>query len=392
MLESVKRNKDVLIVLALVVFAWVGVVDQYAEQYINGSLVSAGASFGIARLFNATVSVLSTITLNVPIVGSVQIGQLLDPLNDLVEDFSSVMKYAISSLLIQKFLVEILQTLHFKVFLSLSGVMYLATKFVWTSHRVLAYKVFLFAVICKFSIAMVAVASSWVDEAFLDEAVQKEYATLEAFPASPDKLDQALDLSQEIKAQVATELEAEQAKQQLLVQQRQRLTLEESDQLAQIDRVEEALVTAAEGRSGFSGLFEKTTQERALERQRNRLLAQLRRIQGDLDRVERDLDDVEDDMSDLQDRLEGKVSTFASIRDGFSRMTMAAKDKVTGYVDTLNQSIDHFLNLIALFVLKTIIIPLLFLVIMYKVFVRLWGMTPRSAVAKAHQAVKETRE
>ena len=388
MLDALKRNKDVLIVLALVVFAWVGVVDQYAEQYINASLVSAGASFGIARLFNATISVLSTITLNVAIVGSVQIGELLDPLNDLVEDFSSVMKYAISSLLIQKLLVEILQTLHFKVFLSISGVAFLGTRFVFSRYRALAYKVFLFAVICKFSIAMVAVASSWVDEAFIDDAVQQEYAALEAFPASPDRLDEALDLSKEIKVQVARELESEQAKRQTLLLQSQRLMQDETDQLAQIDRVEEALAVASEGRSGFSVLFDKTAEERALERERDHLLTQLRRIQRNLNDVEDDLDHVDDDIAELQDRLKGEVSTFASIRNGFSRITLAAKDKVTGYVATLNQSIDHFLNMMALFVLKTMIIPLLFLVIMYKACVRLWGITPASAVTKAREAIE----
>ena len=385
------KNIDIVLVLALIIFAWIGFIDRYAEAYINSSLLSAGASFGIAKLFNATVSVLSTITLNVPVIGSIQIGELLDPLNDLVEDFSSVMKYAISSLLIQKFLVEILQTINFKIFLTLSGVAFLFTKYAFTNLRLITYKTFLFAVICKFSIAAVAVASSWVDSAFIDDVVQRENATLEAFPTSPDQLDEAIDLTSEIKEQMTVELQTSQTKYQLLEQQQQSLMLDEDDKQNQVDDINLKLAELNKGRSSFSTIFEADTDEqKTLKAQRAVLLSQLERIQDDREESEENLEDLNEDIADLQGRLNEEISTIEAIKSGFTQITMAAKKKVTGFVSSLNQSMDHFLNLIALFVLKTVIIPLVFLVIMYKVFVKLWGMTPQSAVNRFRDEVEVT--
>lgn len=391
MIKLMKQNRDLVLVLLLVALGWVGFIDQYAEEYINNSLVSAGTSFGVAKLFNATVSVLSTITLSVPVVGSIQIGELLDPLNDLVEDFSSVMKYAISSLLIQKFLVEIFQTVHFKVFLLISGIAFVLTKYAFGQYRAITYKVFLFAVMCKFAIAAVALGSSSVDRAFIDEALQKENATLEAFPVSPDQLEETLDLSREINKQIAAELETTQLEQHALQTQLQSLAVDEADKLEQIDEVERQIEAMSQGKSGLISLFEKVSgEEQVLKVRRVHLAHQLRSIQYDIKQVEDEIVTSQATVSDLEDRLENERSTFQAIRDGFNYVTMAAKTKITNFVDTLNQSMDHFLNLIALFVLKTVIIPLVFLIVIYKIFVSLWGVTPVSSVKRLRHAVEQT--
>lgn len=391
MIKVFYKNQDVVWVLLLTVFAWVGIVDQYAEEYINASLVSAGTSFGVAKLFNATVSVLSTITLNIPVVGSIQIGELLDPLNDLVEDFSSVMKYAISSLLIQKFLVEILQTVHFKVFLLISGIAFVLTKYTLREYRSVAYKVFLFAVICKFSIAAVALGSSWVDKAFIDQVVQQENSVLESFPVSPDQLDETLDLSSEIKQQISTEIEAVEIEQQIMQTQLQALQRDAEDTQKKIADVDARVAELSDGKSGFASLFEKASEEKqSLREQRIVLRHQLKSIQYDMEETQDEIAESKETVSDLRDRLQGERSTFQSIRDGFNQVTVAAKDKITGFVSTLNQSMDHFLNLIALFVLKTVIIPLVFLVVIYKVFVRLWSGTPNTSVQCFRESIQQT--
>jgi len=193
MMNFVKSNSDILTVMFLILICWFGFIDQYAEEYINDSIATSLVSFGIAKAFNATVSVLSTITLQAPFIGSIQIGELLDPLNDLVEDFSTIMKYSISSLLIQKFIVEILQTIHFKIFLTLAGLAFIATKYIFRESRILSYKVFVFALTCKFSIALVAIATSFVSSTFLNETIEKENNTLNSFPIASSHLNQSHD-------------------------------------------------------------------------------------------------------------------------------------------------------------------------------------------------------
>jgi len=382
MQQWITRWRALLFVSVVIVLAWVGVVDSYAEDYINASLVTSSVSFGLARLFNATVSVLSTVTLNVPIVGSIQIGEMLDPLNDLVEDFSSIMKYAISSLLIQKFLVEIFQTLYFKVFISVSGVLYLVCYYFSLSGLVVIYRVFLFACLCKFSIALVALASGWVDSAFVEPRIAQNNLALEAFPVSPDQLDQSLDLTAELKAQAALDLQEEKQKHDALLVQMSLLR----EALAELNKekamLNEQKAKLMEEEGTFNSLFNRSDALKAIQTELDQV--------NDKVRVQRlslaDLSDQEqesvDDMASLTERMNGKMSTFESLTSGFSRVTMAAKSKILGYVDSLNASMDKFLNLMALFLLKTLVMPLLFLWGIYKAFVKVWEMTPRQALEK----------
>ncbi|KZN13992.1 hypothetical protein [Marinomonas sp. TW1] len=376
------RWRALLLVSVVIVLAWVGVVDSYAEDYINASLVTSSVSFGLARLFNATVSVLSTVTLNVPIVGSIQIGEMLDPLNDLVEDFSTIMKYAISSLLIQKFLVEIFQTLYFKVFISVSGVLYLVCYYFSLSGLVFIYRVFLFACLCKFSIALVALASSWVDSAFVEPRIEQNNLALEGFPVAPDQLDQSLDLTAELKAQAALDLQRERQKQEALLEQMSLLR----KALSRLDEEKAALSeqksTLATEEGTFNSLFNRSAELKAVQSKLDQLNDEIRRqrirLTGLLDQER----DVANEMISLTERMNNSMSTFESLTTGFSRVTMAAKNKILGYVDSLNASMDMFLNLMALFLLKTLVMPLLFLWGIYKAFVRVWEMTPRQALEK----------
>ena len=52
-------------------------------------------------------------------VASFGLGEALDPLNDLVEQYSTLMKYAIASLLVQKLLLTITSNIVFKLLLRL---------------------------------------------------------------------------------------------------------------------------------------------------------------------------------------------------------------------------------------------------------------------------------
>lgn len=356
----------------IVALAWFGFLDRYAEHYINGSLATSTVSFGIARLFNATVSVLSSITLNVPVVGSVQIGELLDPLNDLVEDFSTVMKYAISSLLIQKFLVEISQTLHFKIFLTLTAVAYFFSGRYWPNRRQLAYRAFVLACACKFSIVLVALASSWVDAAFVEDKIEQANNSLEAFPIRAQELDQLLDLNVEIREQVERDIVVHENNKVSLLNEKLLLLEKISPLKKQLASVEQQLAAENEKEGLINSLVNKNEQQLALKtqaRELNKSLAQLNSQIANLDRL---VQNIDVDILRLERRLNSDVGTFESLMGGFDHVTEAAKSKITRYVDTLNNSIETFLNLMALFVLKTIVLPLLFLLVLYLSFKKLW--------------------
>jgi len=98
-------------------------VDTRSIAYVDQSLKNAGAAFLLARGFNAVVSVFqeSEVQLEPGGVGvSLALGQALDPVNDLVERFSWVMLASLTSLGIQRFLIEITPLVSIQILLSLA--------------------------------------------------------------------------------------------------------------------------------------------------------------------------------------------------------------------------------------------------------------------------------
>ena len=124
LLKGRGRAVVMVVVLLLMLVSWLGVIDRASTDYIDSSLVQASVAFGAAKLLNALISMLQSAEVEVSMVvfsGSLGLGEMLDPFNDLVEDFSSLMKLSIGSLLVQKVLLGIVSDVFFKVVLTLSG-------------------------------------------------------------------------------------------------------------------------------------------------------------------------------------------------------------------------------------------------------------------------------
>ncbi|WP_191603211.1 coiled-coil domain-containing protein [Marinomonas algicola] len=376
-----KSNRDTLIVMFLVSICWIGFIDQYAEAYINRSIATSLLSFGTAKAFNATVSVLSTITLQVPLIGSIQIGELLDPLNDLVEDFSTIMKYSISSLLIQKFIVEILQTIHFKLFLTGAALAFMVTKFYFKASRVLTYKVFIIALACKFSIALVAVASSFVDSAFINEHIEQENHILDAFPVSTSQLNQQLDLTSEMKQQLKIDMQQKQAEITAHSIEIENLKAEKKRLELEMSQLNDSILESTADASLLNKFINRSPELTDLHEQRAALRSKLYVLKNQIENAQDEIQDRQQDYESLERQYQDDgMSTYQSLKNGLNTFAFAAKNKIVGFVDSLNLATDNFLNLMALFIFKTMLIPFAFLLGMYNVFKLVWGMTPKEVV------------
>lgn len=78
-------------------------IDEDAKKLVDDSFKQAVIVFGSAKALNAVISLAQGTELDLPFV-IVAIGQVLDPINDLVEQFSLVMLASMTSLGIQKIL------------------------------------------------------------------------------------------------------------------------------------------------------------------------------------------------------------------------------------------------------------------------------------------------
>ena len=107
-------------VLFLVLLSWTGFIDAYSKDYVDDVLVQASVTFAVARTLNAVISLLQSIDLQLLVVG-ISPGELLDPFNDMVEQFSTLMQFAVGSLILQKVLLVLVADTIFKIALTVIG-------------------------------------------------------------------------------------------------------------------------------------------------------------------------------------------------------------------------------------------------------------------------------
>ena len=87
----VKRISVTLLLAALVAFSWFSPLDIVATQQVDAGLKRALVSFATARTLNAVISVAQGTEVAIQPLGfgvNLAPGQVLDPINDLVEQFS----------------------------------------------------------------------------------------------------------------------------------------------------------------------------------------------------------------------------------------------------------------------------------------------------------------
>ena len=114
-------NKIVIVLLsiAVVTLAFTFALDIKAKELIDDSLAQAVVVFGSAKALNAVISLAQGTEIDLPFL-TVAVGEILDPINDLVERFSLIMLASMTSLGIQKILMGIVTSKLYNMILSIS--------------------------------------------------------------------------------------------------------------------------------------------------------------------------------------------------------------------------------------------------------------------------------
>ena len=106
-----RRHWFLYVALAIVVAcAWLRPLDDNATRQVEAGLKRALVSFASARALNAVISVVQGTEISIQLAGfgpNFTPGQALDPVNDLVEQFSTLMLYASVSFGVQLLLIKI---------------------------------------------------------------------------------------------------------------------------------------------------------------------------------------------------------------------------------------------------------------------------------------------
>ena len=346
-MKAIGNHKISIIVLALLILSWWGILDSVSIIVNAESITDAAIIYGVARSINGVISVLQSAEISA-LVGSVHPGELLDPLNDLIERFSTVMSWSLGSLVLQKVLLAVFSSYSFKVIFTLFCVTTLCIVHFGNSLTLKNKLWTTFAIVAslRFSIAIICGLTWIVDYGFIQKIEQASLRTVQSFSSeisagivdggrSHENIEKQMSILEDDKAELlnaANVLEAENVELSLL--------LEEIDKPSLLDR--------ARGQN-------KSSQQLELEQKISSNKTQIKEFLNQI----RSLDDQASCL-----KLEGKgkecSNTWSAVKSVFS------VEKVNDISAKLNSTINDLITVLVSLILTTIVIPILFLLIAWK--------------------------
>ena len=197
-MNSPKLLRSVLIIIAVAI-AVSGLLDDASQSVAEESLKRALVTFAAARTLNGVISAAqgTEVALEPGGVGVVlSVGEALDPINDLVERFSSVMLVAASSLGLQNILLGISRWWGVNAVLALLGAVAIVVFWFRASsgpdHGGVAFRLFLIVLFVRFAVPLLVLGTNTISEAFLAEELDQSTAALEATRADIEEINETV--------------------------------------------------------------------------------------------------------------------------------------------------------------------------------------------------------
>lgn len=123
----------VLLSLFVIILAFEGSLDKRGQRAVDDAFKQALITFGTARALNAVISLAQGTEVGPPGV-TIAVGEVLDPVNDLIERFSWIMLASTTSLGIQSIFMEIATDTAFNVLLA--ALIVLCNAMLFFPHRI----------------------------------------------------------------------------------------------------------------------------------------------------------------------------------------------------------------------------------------------------------------
>ena len=188
--HRIRYGTMIVAALALALLSSVEWLDHFAEERISETTRESIAIFVLSRGVNAGISMLQSSEVGIGIA-SMQIGELLDPINDAAERLSSVMVWAIGSLLLQRFALELTSAALFKWGFVAIAVVLLVTLLIVEYRqsrnkpnaslercRSVLIQVFVLAAMLRFIVPAFVAISLLISQQFLQPRIEEERAGL----------------------------------------------------------------------------------------------------------------------------------------------------------------------------------------------------------------------
>lgn len=201
------KSKQFLIAVVIAVVTLLAMLpqtDQVGSDYVDTAFKRALVTYALARGLNGVISVAQGTEVAVQPAGigiNFAPGEILDPINDLVERFSWIMMLASSSLGVQKVLLSMSAWHGLLLALVVVAGITLLVHILGKHDRLkkILTRVFLFLLVLRFMMPAIAIANNWVYHTFLESD----------FVQATTNLESARVAIEDINAEVMSEREQE---------------------------------------------------------------------------------------------------------------------------------------------------------------------------------------
>jgi len=193
-IETGKRVFVLALLLLVALASSSSMLDEPATEYVDAGMKRALATFAIARTLNGAISLAqgTEVTVGIGAAFTLSVGQVLDPVNDLVESFSDLMLMASVAFGIQKILIVIGQYQYVQwlliAVLAVWGAMYCFGK---KTPRSLD-QILVLMLLVRFAVPVVSVGSDAIYDRFLSGKYQQSATGLSTASASVETTITAL--------------------------------------------------------------------------------------------------------------------------------------------------------------------------------------------------------
>lgn len=189
-----RRLTLMLVLAALVACAWLAPLESTANRQIDAGLKRALVSFAAARTLNAIISVAQGTEVSLQPLGvglTLTVGQALDPVNDLVEQFSGLMLAASVAFGMQKVLMGI--GAHWLVSLLLTGAAAAWAFLLYRQQRAPRWlgQGLIVLLMLRFAVPVVTIGSDLVFQQFLASDYSSSQQVLERTAVQVEKASPA---------------------------------------------------------------------------------------------------------------------------------------------------------------------------------------------------------
>ena len=186
-----------LVMAVALCLTWVPQLDRLASDYLTASITDNLVIYATARTINGLISVIQSIEISVSLGAgmAVNLGEVLDPLNDLIERFSGFVLYALAGLGLQQLVLAVSSSVLTKI---LTSLVLVGGFLIWLSRNSMPswFKQLLFLFILVRFAFVVEVGFAWVlDKTYFDDQQQQAVSNLDI---ARDKLQGVRDQYEEV--------------------------------------------------------------------------------------------------------------------------------------------------------------------------------------------------